>query len=69
MKEPYPSQFRALVQAGAGNLDIHEGKELVGYAVASLSASEDWVSHAPSSLRRVSDHGARPSSSRVDCNF
>jgi methylase of polypeptide subunit release factors len=43
MREPYLSQFRRLVQAGAGKQDIHDSKEAAGYAATSPSASEAFI--------------------------
>jgi ubiquinone/menaquinone biosynthesis C-methylase UbiE len=43
MREPCLSQFRQLLQTGAGKQDIQDSNEATGYAVTSPTASEAFV--------------------------
>jgi hypothetical protein len=43
MREPYLSEFRQLLQTGAGMQDIHDSREATGYAVTSPTASEAFI--------------------------
>jgi ubiquinone/menaquinone biosynthesis C-methylase UbiE len=53
MREPYLSQFRQLLQTGAGKQDIHDSKEATGYAVTSSSANEGFFRRE---IERVAMH-------------
>ena len=43
MKEPQLSQFRKLLNDGAGQQDVHDSSEATGYAVQSQNASDSFI--------------------------